>query len=195
MSTEYHVYTNSGAGDPINYTSPVATVSTLTWTSSALSYPGVWSFNVRAFDTVSRLEEQNRDCAVTIILGTSGQDITNQPLPPVGLRAFPWSGGMIRVEWPYPVVNRATVPTGFHVYIGSGGTPDYSSPAATVSFEQAVAKTFVANLTGLADGITYTIGVRSFNAVSEEQSTFTVSATANATGPSAIAQLTGIATS
>ena len=24
----------------------------------------------------------------------------------------------VRVEWPYPIVNRASVPTGFHVYIG-----------------------------------------------------------------------------
>jgi hypothetical protein len=30
MSTGYHIYSNTGAGDPINYASPTATVSALT---------------------------------------------------------------------------------------------------------------------------------------------------------------------
>ena len=65
MSTGYHIYSNTGAGDPINYTSPVATITspaTTTWSSSALTHPGTWSFGVRAFDTVSGLEERNLDC-------------------------------------------------------------------------------------------------------------------------------------
>ena len=40
MATAYHIYTNTGVGDPINYSSPAATVSALTWTSSALTFPG-----------------------------------------------------------------------------------------------------------------------------------------------------------
>ena len=52
------------------------------------SYPGTWSFGVRAYDTVDGLEEQNVDCVVTIILNASGVDITSQPPAPMGLRAF-----------------------------------------------------------------------------------------------------------
>jgi hypothetical protein len=195
MATEYHVYANTGAGDAINYASPVATVSALTWTSSTLSHPATWSFCVRAFDTVSRLEDQSVDCSVTLTLNTSGQDITNQPLPVLGQRAFPQPGGSVRVEWPYPVVNPARAPTGFNVYIGSGGSPNYSSPAATVLFEAGIANTFFVNITGLTNGVTYCVGIRSYNANGEEQNTNTVSVTADAIGPLSIDGLVGIATS
>jgi hypothetical protein len=43
--------------------------------------------------------------------------------------------------------------------------------------------TFVADLTGLADGVTYAIGVRSFNASGEEANTKSLSVTADTTGP------------
>jgi hypothetical protein len=195
MATAYYIYTNTGAGDPINYSAPAATVSTLTWTSSTLSFPGTWSFGVRAFDTVSGLEEQNLDCSVNVTLSTSGVDVSNQPLPAVGVRAFPMSAGSVRLEWPYPIVNRARVPTGFNIYIGTGGTPNYSSPAATVLFDAGIANSFVCNLTGLFNGTIYTIGVRAYNASAEESNTNTVTVTADATGPSPVVQLTGIATS
>jgi hypothetical protein len=198
VSTGYHIYSNTGAGDPINYASPVATITspaTTTWSSSALTHPGTWSFGVRAFDTVSGLEEENLDCSVTIVLDASGQDITNQPPAPVGLRAFATAGGAIRVEWISPPTTVVQQPQGFHVYFGTGGTPNYASPAATVLFAAATANTFATNLTGLTDGITYTIGVRAYNAIAEETNTNTVTVTADATGPNAVVSLTAIATS
>lgn len=195
MATAYYIYKNTGAGDPINYSTPAATVSDLTWTSSTLSVPGTWSFGVRAFDTVSGLVEQNLDCSVTVTLDTSGQDITNQPLPAVAIRAFPLAGGSVRLEWPYPILDRARAATGFNVYIGTGGTPDYASPAATVLFDVGIANSFACNLAGLIGGTTYAIGVRAFNAIAEEANTNTVAVTADSTGPSPVVQLTGIATS
>jgi hypothetical protein len=192
--TQYHVYANTGAADPINYSSPIATVNGLSWTISALSYPGTWSFGVRAFDTLSGLEEQNLDCAVTIVLDSTGNDISDQPSPPKGTRAFALAGGAIRVEWTYPMMNNANQPTGFYVYIGTGGSPNYAAPAATVPFASSIAKTFVANLAGLTDSITSSIGVRAFNSTTIEGNTSTVSVTANAVGPAAVADLTAIAT-
>jgi hypothetical protein len=194
MSTEYHIYANSGRGDPINFSAPAATVNGLTWTSSTLSYPGAWSFNARAFDTVSGLEEQNVDCSVTIVLDASGQDITNVPLAPAGIRAFALAGALVRVEWLYPIVNRAKTPAGFHVYVGTGGEPNYSSSAATVAFSTGIANTFVSTLTGLTDGTAYTIGVRAYSATGEEPNTNTVVVTADATGPTAVDSLTAVAT-
>jgi Fibronectin type III domain len=198
MSTGYHIYSNTGARDPINYTSPVATIgspATTTWSSSALTHPGTWSFGVRAFDTVSGLEEENLDCSVTIVLDASGQDITNQPPAPVGLRAFATAGGAIRVEWISPPTSAVQQPQGFFIYFGTGGTPNYASPAATVLFTAATANTFATNLAGLTDGTTYTIGVRAYNATAEEANTNTVTVTADATGPTAVVSLTAVATS
>ena len=190
---EYQIFANTGIGDPINYNLAIATTGLLTWTSSPLAYPGTWKFGVRAFDPVTGLEEENLDAAVTIILDGSGIDITNRPKAPLALRAFPTAGGGIRVEWAYNTINPSPVPTGFHVYIGTGGMPSYGSPAATVSFQAAIAGTFVANLSGLTGGTAYTIGVRAYNATAEEPNTNTVTVTAITTGPSAVISLTATA--
>jgi hypothetical protein len=198
----YHVYANTGTGDPIDYDVPVATVTGTTWTSFPLGYPSDWKFGVRAFWSGTGLEEANLDCAVEILLDGSGNDVTNRPGPPTGLRAFATQGGEITVEWHYPQTIRPPsnalfagrgVPTGFHVYIGTGGVPDYATPVATVPFASGFLNAFRAALSGLADGTAYTIGVRAYNATAEESNTTTVTVTADATGPGPVSSLTAIA--
>jgi hypothetical protein len=199
---EYHIYANTGIGDPINYHVPVATTLLTTWTSFVLAHPGDWKFGVRAFWSGTGLEEGNLDCAVEIILDGSGNDITNRPGPPTGLRAFATRGGGITVEWHYNQLTRPPanaqiasrgMPTGFHVYKGTGGVPNYASPAATVLFGTGFLNNFRAALSGLTDGTAYTIGVRAYNATAEEQNTTTVTVTADASGPTAVLDLTAIA--
>jgi hypothetical protein len=193
MSTEFHVYSNTGAGDPIDYASVVDTTATLSCTTSALSCPGTWSFGVRAFDTVSGLEEQNLDCAVTIVLDATGNDITNRPAPPSGLRAFALAGGSVRAEWFYPPPSGPRTPTGFHIYTGVGPL-SYATPTTTVLYSQGIANSHVANMAGFTDGTTYTIGVRAYNATAEEMNTNAVTVTAIATGPAQVDGLVGVAT-
>jgi hypothetical protein len=198
----YQIYSNTGAGDPINYAVPVGQTPGLTWTSGGLTTPGDWKFGVRAYWTGSGLEEQNLDCAVEILLDSVGNDITNRPAPPTGLRAFPTAGGGITVEWHYPQTARQPVnailagrgvPTGFHVYIGTGGSPSYTTPAATVLFASGFMNTCQAKLSGLVDEMTYWIGVRAFNASGEEPNTTTVTVTADAQGPLPVVSLTATA--
>jgi hypothetical protein len=186
----FNVYSNAGMG-PINYNAPFATVYGLTWTSPPLTYPDTWRFGVRAFNQYG--EEKNLDAAVTVILDGNGNDITLRPSAPVGLRSFALAGGAVRSEWAHPVVNRATVPTGFNVYIGTGGVPNYGSPVATVLYSSAIANAFVCNLTGLTGGTTYQIGVRAYNAVAEEPNTSFVSVTADTAGPAPVDSLTASA--
>lgn len=194
MATEYHIYANTGVGDPINYALPATTVSALTWTSAALSYPGTWSFGVRAYDTGDGLEEQNVDCVVTIILNASGVDITSQPPAPLGLRAFATANATIRVEWTSPPTTTAKQPAGYHVYTGTGGTPNYGAVAATVLYSSGLANSFVATLSGFTSGVTFTVGVRAYNATGEESNTNTVNVTADSVGPAAVVGLIGVAT-
>ncbi len=183
----YHVYANTGAGDPINYATPVATVSGTAWTSGTLAAAGTWSFGVRAFD--GNGEEQNLDCAVVIVLDGNGNDITNRPAPPIGLRAFATANASIRVEWRYPPTTGPKAPTGFSVYCTVGGSPSYTSPAATIAFNTGILSTFVCNLSGLTGGQTYSIGVRAYNACGTETNTIVVSVAADATGPAAVDSL------
>ena len=189
-STGYHIYGNGGSG-PIDYSSPIATTSNLTWTSGPLAFPDTWMFGVRAFNANG--EELNLDAAVTIILDGSGNDITNRPKPPIALRAFPTVGGGIRAEWSYNTINPLPVPTGFHVYLG---TPmiSYGSPAATVSYQSSIAGTFVANISGLTGGDVYQLGVRAYNSTAEEPNTNIVTVTADSVGPGPVVSLTAVAT-
>jgi hypothetical protein len=189
--TWYNVYGSPIVGQAIAYGgSPLAITQGTTWTTATLG-PGTWSFGIRAANASG--EEQNLDCAVTIALDASGNDITNCPAPPVGLRAFPLVGGSIRVEWYYPPTRGATTPTGFNVYIGTGGSPNYATPAATVAYGTGIFNTLVANLSSLTNETTYCIGVRAHNTSGEETNTTSVSVTADATGPKSVDSLTASA--
>jgi hypothetical protein len=190
---EYNIYSNTGIGDPIDYTTAIATTTFLTWTSGPLAYPGTWKFGVRAYDSGTGLEEENLDCSIVLILDAAGADITNRPKPPTALRAFATAGGAIRVEWAYNTINPSPVPTGFHVYIGAGGSPSYVTPVATVSFFSAIGGTYVADLPAVTGGIVYTVGVRAYNGTAEEPNTNTVNVTADSVGPAAVVTLTATA--
>ena len=193
QSVAYHIYWNSGSG-PIDYTSAIDTTAGLTYTTSPLAFPATYQFGVRAFYVLGGLEETNVDAICTIVLDGTGNDITNQPFAPTGLRAFPLAAGTARVEWTEPPSSVAKQPTGFNVY---SGTPSisYASPVGTVLFNTAINNTFQFTLTGLANATTYIVGVRAFNSVSEEQNTATVSVTGATVGPTAVVGLVAIATS
>jgi hypothetical protein len=186
------VYANSGTGDPIDYDVAISSTANLFFVTTPLAVPGVWRFGVRAYSLVTELEEQNLDAAVTIVLNAGGVDISQQPKAPTSLRAHATAGGAIRVEWSYNTLNPIPVPTGFHVYLGTG-TPDYTSPAATVSFTSSVGGSYYVDLPDQTDGVTYAIGVRAYNAAAEEPNTNTVLVTADATGPGAVTSLTSVA--
>lgn len=193
-TVHYDVYMSPAVGQPIDYDTPVATTAGLTWTSGPLLVPGPWSFGVRAANLYG--EEQNLDCSVTVLFDANGNDISNVPPPPVGLRAFPTAGAKIKVEWSagLPSANPKKRPSGFHVYMSAGTSLSYSSPAATVSATTgitaggAIAGAYQTTLQGV-DGTLYTIGVRAFNSVAEEANTTTVTATADGTGPLDVSNL------
>lgn len=182
------MYGNGGTG-LVDYSTPLATTALLTWATPALT-TGDWVFAVRAFDTVSGLEESNVDATVTIRIDAGLADVTAIPTAPVGLAAVATAGGEARVSWTCPAGGNR--PTGFHVYKGTGGVPNYASIAATAT---AVPRTtgltrYSAILTGLADGTEYTIGVRAFNATGEETNVATVAVTGDSTAPASVTNLT-----
>lgn len=195
MGISYHVYANDGAGGPIDYTTPIGTATGLSFSPPALEPSGDYRFGVRAFDDVTGYEEMNVDAAVEIILDAANHDITARPAAPTHLTATPQKGAAIRLDWSYPYVpGTVAQPTGFHVYRGTGGVVNYGAVAATVSYTRGVLH-YTATLTGLVDGTVYTIGVRAYNAVSEEPNTATVTATADGTGPASVSGLAGFAVS
>lgn len=184
--THYHVYANAGDGGPIDYSAPVATVDGLEWTTPVLTAPGEHRFGVRAFGSLSGLEEENADAAVLIVLNDAGDDVTNRPAPVFGLRLRSETGGVVVAEWSHPGGVGANRPTGFRVYAGFP-TPDYLTPVATVS-AKAVFGAFSARLTGLADG-PLAVGVRAYNATAEEPGEEYVLVVVDGTAPDGVDDL------
>jgi hypothetical protein len=192
-SITYHVYANEGVGDPINYSVPAGVATSLVWTSNSLNVPGQYRLGVRAFDSSTRLEEQNVDAAVVLSLDSAGNDITKVPFPPVGLRAFPKAGGAVRVEWICPISDPSNQPSGFHVYITLGSTVDYSNPTTTVLWSSGRFGVFKTDQAGLTDGSLYSICVRAYSATGEESNAVAVTVKADGTPPSLVDSLEAVA--
>jgi hypothetical protein len=190
--TSYRIYGNGGGGGPIDYTTPLATTATLTWTSGVLAAGSRWRFGLRAFDTVSGLEETNVDAVVTLDLNASRMDITNLPVPPEHLTVDPAAGGAV-VHWSYPFTAAANRPTDFRVYAGTP-TPDYGTIRAGVAYYRSPIAVFRATLTGLNPGVSYQVGVRAANATGEEGNTTVASVTIPASAPANVDSLAGTAT-
>lgn len=216
MSASYRIYNNSGAG-PIDYATPAATTQATTWTDPTPLAPGAWKWGVRAYDgfgdggfgcdpwsgfgspwgadgfagsTYGTLDDGNLDCAAAIAVSAGGDDQTNLPAAPHGLRAFPTAGAGLRVEWWSPPVSGPAAPTGFRVYAGTPTISYAAGPAAVVAPSSSRLGVYQASLAGLTPGSAYAIGVRAWNGTGEEPNTATVSATTSSAGPAAVTTLT-----
>lgn len=194
MAIAYHIYGNDGAGGSVDYSTILATVSTLSWSPPPLAAPSDNTFAVRAYDTVTGREDRNTDAAVRIVIDAAGNDITARPKAPVALSVTPTAAGGAHVGWQYDPAGQAGAPTGFHVYVAAGAPPSCTpgSQAATVAY--ALGRIFFADLAGLTDGVTYFVIVRAFNATAEEPNTTATTVTADAAGPLPVASLTATPT-
>jgi hypothetical protein len=189
----YRIYMNQGQGDPINYDTPVATVAGDSWVSATLDVPGDYRLGVRAFDASTGLEEQNIDAVVELRLDAGGNDATAVPSAPMGLRAFPLAGGAARVEWASPGNDPRGWPLGFHVYRQLATGPGGPSLVSTVPWSLGRLGRFSATLTGLADGMSYSVSVSAFNAVGESDAAV-VLVNADSTPPDLVDDLAAVAT-
>lgn len=192
MATQYHVYANDGAGGPIDYGTVVATTASLTWASGALAYPGDWRFGVRAFDTVSGLEESNVDAAVRLVLDATGVDITGRPAPVASLAVATVVGGSLRVTW-FPASHATPRPTGYRVWCQGGASVNFAlAPDATVPFDGA-ATVFAATIGPLTSGADYAVAVRAYAGSTDDGSTAFVLAVPDGDGPDPVDDLTAVA--
>lgn len=189
----YKIYSNDGAGGPVNYGVVVATTSSLAWTSAPLAAGADATFAVRAYDNVSLLEDRNTDARVRVLVGASGEDLTGLPNAPANMTARPTAGGTALVEWTYNDAGQGGAPAGFRVYAGTPAV-SYVTPVATVPYGDARMH-YRATLSGLTDGAPYQISVRSYNASGEEANATVAALAASSTGPDPVDGLAGVAVS
>src|SRR5438309_5114675 len=113
MAIVYQVFSNGGTGGPIDYSTPIATVSGTSYMTGALAAPGDYRFAVRAKDTGTALAEANTQASVRIALDAAGRDIGRVPNTPFATVARPTSGGGGLVEWSYFAAGQAVAPSNF----------------------------------------------------------------------------------
>ncbi len=189
MAIQYRIYANNLTGGPVDYTAPAATVSGLTWDTPFLPANADATFLVRSFDTVSGLEDQNADARVRVRLDGEGSDLTVLPNAPQGVTVEARAGGLARVAWVYNSGGQGSAPGGFRVYIGAG-SPNFSTPAAVVGYRPGdLFGGYSATLSGLSEGVTYAVSVRSYNTQGEEANTTSIEVVGSAAGPASVVSL------
>jgi hypothetical protein len=193
MTIQYRIYRSDGIGGPVDYSAPVADVSALTWDTPTLTPGGDYAFAVHPYDTVTNYEDRTADSRARITLDATGEDTAGLPVAPVMLSARPGAGGTARVQWYYPV---GLPVSGFHVYAWvASGSPDWVIPVGSVGGTSggndgtSHARPFRFTLTGLADGVLYSVGVRGYNAVGEALNANTVAVSGANAGPSPVVAL------
>ncbi len=192
MAIVYQVFSNDGAGGPIDYSAPIATVSGTSYTTAALAPSGDYRFAVRTKDTATGLAEANTQASVRIALDAAGDDVGRAPSPPFAAVARATSGGGCLVSWSYFAAGQAAAPTSFLVYLTAGTTPDLTTPAATVAYRPG-APGYSCGLGGLADGTTYTVAVVSLGGASLASAAATATVVGDATPPGDVEALAAVA--
>lgn len=190
-NAQFHVYRNDGAGGPVDYSAPVATVAALSYAAAVPADGSDTTYAVRAFDPATGYEEDNTDATARLILDGSGNDVSGRPVPPDHVAARPAMGGLV-VSWGY-APGTVNPPTGFKVWVATPGPVDYSgSPHATVGYV-AGRTVYTLSVTGLTPGATYAVAVRATNAAGDDPGTASASAPAPGPGPSPVDSLSGSA--
>ena len=158
MSIVYRIYSNGGTGGPIEYSTPLATIPDLTYTTGPLAPSGDYRFGVRAFDTATGIEEANTQATRRLVLDGLGRDTGEAPNAIHALIARPLADGNLRVAWAYRSAGQAATPISFEVYLTSGSTPDLTTPRTTVAYRTGVLG-YDCVLAGLGDAIVSTVSV------------------------------------
>jgi hypothetical protein len=159
MSISYNIYANDGQGGDVNYNAPIATTASQSHVIPQLGFPSDNTFAVRAFDTISGIEEANSDARVRIVIDPSGNDVTARPNAVFGLSAKATAGGTCWVAWGYNTTGQGAPPSLFNVFRTGVGPSSPASPPATVSYLPNVAG-YGCTLSGLASNTSYSIVVQ-----------------------------------
>ena len=192
MAIVYQVFSNGGTGGPVDYSTPIATVTGTSYTTGALAAPGDYRFAVRAKDAVTGLAEANTQASVRVVLDASGNDIGRVPNPPFAPVARPTSGGGCLVAWSYFAAGQAAAPSSFLVYLTAGTSPALTTPVATVPYRPGVSG-YSCQLGGLADATTYTVAVVAVAATGLASAAATATVVGDATPPTDVEALAATA--
>lgn len=97
----YRVYWNSGTGGPVDFSTPLATVSSSNFQVGSLAAPSDCTFVIRSYDPITALEDANSDARLRVVIDETGRDVTSIPDVPQNVWVSPRFGGGYLVGWIY----------------------------------------------------------------------------------------------
>lgn len=171
MAIQYRIYKSPDAGGPVDYSSVVATVTSgTTWATSPIPTGSDVTYAVRAFDTVTGLEERNVTATFRQRTGGSGQDLSAVPNAALAVAGVATGTTSAQVAWVFEPGAGTTPPTGFKVYASATAftstPPSGLTPKATVAYVRG-RRHYTASATGLSPGTTYHVAVVPYNAAGD----------------------------
>jgi hypothetical protein len=125
---------------------------------------------VRAYDTVTGLEEANTEAQVRIVIDADGADVTGRPNPPNAVGIATAQGGGCRVYWAYRLDPRYGTPEGFSVKLAPAGAAPGSALVGTVPYVSGQVS-YSWGFPGPFAFATYTAVVASYNATGTDGGT------------------------
>jgi hypothetical protein len=164
MQVSYNIYSNGGTGGSVDYSAALAGTPGLSFDPGPLTTPGDYTFAVRACDTTTGLEDANTDARVHVVLDVDGNDVTDLPGPPHAVYPTAGLGGSCRVTWAYRPSSDYGVPDGFQISVARNDGAANPTATATVAYSQGCVS-YCCDLPGPFEFATYTVTVRSINAV------------------------------
>lgn len=163
MAIQYHIYSNAGNGGDVDYSTPVATTAALSVTLGPLGPGSDNTFAVRAFDTVTGLEEANTDARVRLVISGDGQDLGLPPNTPHAVWLSAALGGGCRVDWAYSASSNCGTSVGFQVAVAKETTPDIPVASVTIPFSNS-RPWYSVSFPGPFEAAAYIATVASYNA-------------------------------
>jgi len=151
----------------------------------------IWDYVRRQFSFCDLASEDSPVC--TIVIDEDGEMSLAAPNPPVSLTIEKVAGAKMQLRWRYTPIGEEISPTGFKIYMDSGGGFDFETPEDTVAYSQGRSGEHTWISGTLSHGQTYRFTVRSYRTgAGESANTDFVAAAADSQGPAAI---TGLAAS
>ena len=158
MAISYNIYANDGKGGVVDYRTPIATTTGKSFITTPLSVSSDNIFAVRAFDTLSGVEEANTEARVRIEIDPAGNDVTNRPNAVVGLSNRLTAGSTCWVSWGYDPTGQGGPPVSFQLTLSSNPSTPIANPTATVAYLPGVSG-YGCSFSGLPDNTPCTISV------------------------------------
>ena len=148
----------------------------------------IWHY-IRRQESCCGLESEDSATCI-IVIDSAGEMIGNTPNTPVNVTIERLSNGRFRLRWRYVTLFEETSPTGFKIYMNSGGGFNFQTPEAIVSYTRGKNGEFCWISDPLTNGKLYRFCIRSYrDGAGESQNTNFVAAVADSVGPGAITGL------